>query len=236
MIAIKKLAATVALGALLMPCVAASSPYPSGTDFEAAIASIAPMVARQAAIRLVAVEAQATEDVGLMDSRIRRHICRITYTTHPGSEIVRQFFASVSRRDATAWLRSLAVHEAMHCVQIERGFWKGQLDTLVPPEYAALVTSTDAFLREQRRVPVVRWGEAASDIAALLYLKRTAPARWKPLARRLARIRRERRKFDPEHDTSAWIAALLRQNSDSSPIEAPLFERALLLRSALRPG
>jgi hypothetical protein len=105
----------------------------------------------------------------------------------------------------------------------------------VPPQYSGEITTREAFDHKRQEQPFTLWREAASDIAAVLYLAEEAPSRWRMLASHLYDIRRREAISAPEHDTSPWIRGMLNSPQESLMSQNNLFEAAFTLRVKLQP-
>lgn len=222
------------LGALLASTIAWTAPYPTKTQFEDAIAAIAPMVKQQAGLEVIA-ESGGGWDVSLMAANLARGKCRIVYDLEPTKEIIQDFFLPIADENLAAWLRAIVVHEATHCVQYKDAFMDGHLDGIVPPQYSRQITTIEAFILKRQEEPFTLWREAASDIAAVLYLAEEAPSCWRILVSHLYDIRRREASSAPEHDTSAWILGMLNSTQEPLVSQSNLFEAAFTLRVKLQP-
>ena len=82
---------------------------------------------------------------------------------------------------------------------------------------------------------LVTWGEAGSDIASVLYLRRAVPDHWVRFSKYIAAMRHDLAWKWPEHDTSGWLQQIIAADIGAAA-DQNLFETAFALRMRYRPG
>lgn len=210
---------------------AGAAPYPDEGQLQRALATGGEVLhragldqvafdARRAGLALPLLAAGLNLDTG---------VCVVFYDSRP-EEALLPFFARLDERDLPIWLSAIAVHEATHCVEQREAYLRRHFDKVLPPAIATRDMDAGAYLAVVRSGALETWGEALADIAAVVYLQRAFPGRWRDFAAAMAGLRRELAGARPEHDTSGWLCRL----SGTRPAaEDDIFEAAFRLRREL---
>lgn len=214
---------------------AGAAPYPDENQLRTAIGTGA-SVLRSEGLSLEMHDARAAGmKLSLLAAglNLETGICTVFYNPEP-VEGLSQFFAGLAEADLPTWLDAIAVHEATHCIEQREAYLRQRFDKVLPPGIEAGTMTVQGYLSVIQSGAVETWGEALADIASVLYLKRTVPARWTEFARGIAGLRRDLAGKWPEHDTSAWLERVIAALDDHEA-HPDLFEAAFQLRRRHQP-
>lgn len=210
--------------------------YPTESQFRQALDEVAGVV-RAEGMELKVLDAQKeglTRPLLAAGLNIEDNACLVFFNTRPEDGLT-QFFASLSERDLSLILRAISVHEVTHCVEQREAYVRQRFDRVLPDDYKQSDMTIQGYISVVQSGALETWGEALADISSLLYLKQTAPGRWRYLARSISAMRHKLADRWPQHDTSAWLDRLIDANPDIGE-GANLFDAAFKYRKKFRPG
>ena len=210
--------------------------YPTESQFRQALKDIAGLV-RAEGMELEVLDAQKeglTSPLLAAGFNIGANTCVVFFNTQPEDGLT-QFFAGFGEGDMPQLLRALSVHEVTHCVEQREAYVRQRFDKVLPDDYQQDDMTVEGYVSVVKSGAVETWGEALGDISSLLYLKQAMPDRWQGVARRISAMRHELAHKWPQHDTSAWLNRLIKENPDIGD-GANLFDAAFQYRRLFRPG
>jgi hypothetical protein len=230
--------ANVLLAALTLACacgMTAAAPYPNENQLQDAIGAVAHLVRSEGmGIEIVdARKAGVSRPLMAAGLNTSRNLCMVFYNPKPVN-ILEPFFTRMPDEDLMLWLKAIAVHELTHCVEQREAYVLARFDRILPPGLPVEGMTVQGYVSAQRAGALELWGEALSDVAAVLWMLQTAPTDWKRFALALAQLREELAPRNPSHLTVPWLHALLAAEPHMQG-DKSIFDAAIRLRTRFRP-
>ena len=214
---------------------ALAAPYPTEEQLRAGIVAAA-VVLKTEGLEVEVLDAQKeglNRPLLASGLRLADNVCLVFFNTRP-EDGLNQFFESISEQDLPVWLKAMAVHELMHCIEQREAYVRNRFDKVLPPGYARDTVTVQGYMSVVKSGAVEGWGEVLAEIASVLCFQQAVPAQWMRFTRRLVAMRHGLAWKWPDHDTSVWLNRII-EAKDSVAANQSLFEKAFELRRKYRP-
>jgi hypothetical protein len=213
-----------------------AAPYPTADQMRLAIQDVsAHLKAEKMEVEILdARKDRVKHPLMAAGLRLGDGIC-IVYVNDVVEPRLEKFFGAVAVPDMQIWLNSIALHEVAHCIEQREAYIRRRFDLVLPPGLPRENVTVQGYFAVVKSGTVETWGEAFADIVSVLYLREAVPERWAQFANSLVALRSDLAQKWPEHDTSAFLRAVIAGGA-SRPPERSLFDTAFELRRLHDPA